>query len=121
MSTVNLTNLGFFNSKRVALLNDLAAVNKRLMPHVVAAAIGCKLSEAMVFLLFLYSKEMADGYLLIYHAKHSDVNFAKRPIKSGLPKSSELVCQICEEEINLESDLLYDFEFIIKRDVTFNL
>jgi len=121
MTAIDLTSLDFFDSRRIALLNELVAVNKRLMPHVVAAAVGCKLSEAMALLLFLFGKNVVDGYLLVYHEKRSDVNFARRPIKSGLPNADELICQICEEEISLESDLLYDFEFVLKQDVTFKV
>ena len=121
MSTLNLTNLGLFDNRRVELLNDLVSVNKQLMPHVVAAAIGCQLGEAMSLLLFLYGKDVVDGYLLIYHSKHLDVNFARRPLKSGLPDVDEMFCQICEEEISGSDEILYDFEFVLKQDVYFEL
>ena len=122
MSTINLTNLAFFDSKRVTSLNDLVAVNKRLMPHVVAVATGCQLkSEAMALLLFLYGKGAVDGYLLIYHSKHPEINFARRSIELGLPDKNDVFCQICEEPIDKSDELLFDFEFTLKYDVFFEL
>lgn len=121
MSTMNLTNLGLFSKEQAVLLNDLVAVNKQLMPHVVATATGCSLEEAMALLIFLYDKNVVDGFVLVYHSKHQDFYFAKRTIKEGLPILNETYCQVCEENIDDELELLYDFEFIIKEGVSFEV
>jgi len=116
MLKVNLASLDFFSKKQVSLLNDLVAINKQLMPHVVAGATGCRLEEAMALLIFLYDKDLADGYILTYHSKHQDFYFMKRPLKEGLLKIDSLFCQVCEEKIENENDLLYDFEFVINKE-----
>lgn len=121
MSTMNLTNLGLFSTKQITLLNDLVAVNKQLMPHVVASATGCRLEEAMSLLIFLYDKNVVDGFVLVYHIKHQDYYFARYPLKDGLPKANVIVCQICEENIENQSDLLYDFEFVVNQDISFEV
>ena len=121
MSVINLSSLAFFNKKRTELLNDLVSVNKQLMPHIVASAIGCRLEEAMTLLIFLYDKNLANGFILVYHSKHQDFYFARRPIKEGLPKVSEIYCQVCEENIEDDIDLLYDFEFVINQDISFEV
>lgn len=121
MSTVNLTNLGLFSKKQVTLLNDLVSVNKQLMPHVVAIATGCRLEEAMALLIYLYDKSIVDGFILAYHSKHQDFYFLKHPLKEGLPRVGEVFCQVCEEYIEDESELLYDFEFVLNKDVDFEV
>ena len=85
------------------------------MPHVVASATGCRLEEAMALLIFLY------GFILVYHSKHQDFYFARRPLKEGLPSAREIFCQVCEENIEDELELLYDFEFVINKDVSFEV
>jgi len=111
--------LGLFSKKQAILLNNLVAVNKQLMPHVVAAATGCRLEDAMALLIFLYNKSIVDGFILIYHLQHQDSYFARRLLKNGLPRVDEVFCQVCEENIENESELLYDFEFVINQDVSF--
>jgi hypothetical protein len=121
MLTVDLTSLSFFSKKQAILLNDLVAVNKQLMPHVVAGATGCRLEEAMALLIFLFDKNLANGFVLIYHSKHQDFYFMRHPLKDGLPKVDKIFCQVCEENIEDESELLYDFEFVINKDVGFKV
>ncbi len=116
---MNLNKLDFFNGSRINLLNDLVSVNKHLMPHVVASGTGCSLSEAMTFLVLLYLEKMAEGYLLIYHPRHQDTYFDRKPLKDGLPKS-EIFCQVCEENV-VVSELLYDFEFVLNQDTIFKI
>ena len=116
---MNLNSLAFFDERRVARLNDLVAVNKHLMPHVVASGIGCSLKDAMIFLVFLFLEKKAEGYLLIYHVKHQDFYFDRKLLKDGLPKE-EHFCQVCEENV-LESELLYDFEFVLTQDTEFKI
>lgn len=116
---MNLGNLNFFNKERITRLNNLIAVNNHLMPHVVASGTGCSLDEAMTFLVFLYAKKKANGYILIYHAEHLDFPFEKRLLIDGLPKG-EVFCNVCEETI-LENDLLYDFEFVLVQNTMFEL
>ena len=91
------------------------------MPHVVASATGCRLEEAMALLIFLYDKSLANGFILVYHSKHQDFYFARRPLKEGLPSAREIFCQVCEENIEDELELLYDFEFVINKDVSFEV
>ncbi|MBI5298171.1 MAG: hypothetical protein HY869_22060 [Chloroflexi bacterium] len=121
MSVVNLSNLALFNKQQTARLNQLVAVNRQLMPHVVAAAIGCRLEEAMALLIFLYDKNLSNGFTLVYHSKHQDFYFARHPLKNGLPKANDTFCQICEEYIEDDFELLYDFEFVVNKDVTFEM
>ena len=119
MKIMNLNKLNLFDKKRVALLNDLIAVNKHLMPHVVASGIGCSLKDAMTFLMFLYGNKLADGYLLIYHSEHQDFYFDRRPLKDGFTENDSF-CQVCEENVS-STELLYDFEFVITQDTEFTI
>jgi hypothetical protein len=121
MPTVNLANLGLFSPKQAVLLSDLVAVNKYLMPHIVAGATGCQLEEAMSLLISLYDRSLADGFILVYHSKHQDYYFEKWPLQKGLPSIHGFFCQVCEEDIIDASELLYDFEFVINKDIDFEV
>ena len=119
MQVVKLNNLAFFDERRVDRLNNLVAVNKYLMPHLVATGTGCNLSEAMALLLFLHGSKVGAGYLTIYHVRHQDTYFDKIPIQDGFPRDN-VFCQMCEENIP-NTELLYDFEVILKQDIEFSL
>ena len=111
---INLSNLNLFNTKQIALLNEFIKVNKSLMPHAIAVAVGCRLEDSITLLLFLYGKTLVTGYLLVYHKAHPDFFIYKRDIKDGLPlPSKSYLCPVCDGEEISNDDLLFDFEFLI--------
>jgi hypothetical protein len=118
MMQINLSNLHLFDNKQIALLNRFAKINKSLMPHAIAVAIGCRLEEAMALLLFLYGKSVVNGYLLIYHNQHPDFYFEKRELKEGLP-AKDYYCPVCESNLLSNKDIYFDFEFTQISDFTF--
>lgn len=120
MALVDIGNLSsFFDDRKIQLLEEFININDSLMPHSIAVATGCKYDEALSFLLFLYGKELADGFLLIYHQLHQDVLVDRLPISEGLPQNGSIECPICEDNIDIESELLFDLEFILTDDVKF--
>lgn len=118
MLKISLSKLPYFDTPKVALLNRLVRVNKSLMPHTIAGATGCRISEAMALLLLLYAQYAVDGFILIYHKAHLEFYVEKRPIEEGLPPRDNYFCPICEETAKAD-DLFYSFEFDLVKDVQF--
>jgi hypothetical protein len=88
------------------------------MPHEIAGIVGCDPREAMELLLFLFSKYLAEGYLLIYHRDHPATPIMAVNIYQGFPRLP-LFCRQCDEEIENRAELLYDFMFHIRPGLEF--
>ena len=100
----------------VQILNRMMEAQPDLMPHQVAGATGCTLEQAMDFLLFLASQEVADPRLLVYHnvEEHEGVPVASFPLRDGVPRLP-FFCEECDLEIDDLSELQFDFLFRIDR------
>jgi hypothetical protein len=121
MLTINLNKFRFLNRNKIDNLNHFAAVNKSLMPHAVAVAVGCSLEEATTILLYLYGKDLVDGYILVYHISHLDNYFEKRRISEGFSVRKDFVCPVCELQHDSQDELFYDMEFRLKTEVEFTI
>ena len=119
---VNIHKLTFLSDRdKIKVLNRLVATNPDLMPHLVAAATGCLLEEAMQVLMLLYDLHLADAFTLVYHSAHPDTPPAQAlriDISDGLP-SFPIQCSLCEEEIANSSEVTYGFLFVLNEDIQF--
>ena len=122
MKTLSLRRYACFSSsKSLQNLNHLVEIHSNLMPHQVASATGCSLNEAMAMLIFLFTRSLAEVFLLVYH--NSDqvdppTPILARSILEGLP-DLPITCDVCGKEIEHRSDLSYDFLFKIIEKVRF--
>lgn len=119
MNKVDISFLNRFKShNKLFMLNDYILKRDRLMPHEIAVATGCSLSEATTLLIFLYHLYLAEPYLLTYHNQHPLIVIDKTKLKDGLPKLP-ITCDYCEDEISGQEELIYEFEFILKDNIQF--
>ena len=120
MAQVNITNIRYFlDNRRIELLENYLYVNDSLMPHSIAIATGCEYDEALSLLLLLYGKNLAEGFVLVYHQLHLDVPVDRRPIEEGLSLRGSFNCPICDENVGADNDFYYDLEFILTYNVEF--
>jgi hypothetical protein len=119
MLKVNLSNLHFLNKKKIENLNHFVAVNRSLMPHSIAVAVGCSLEEATTILLLLYGRSLVDGFILVYHLSHLDVYFEKREISEGFSPRKAYSCPVCQLEHTVQDELYFDFEFNPRDELEF--
>jgi hypothetical protein len=121
MLTINLNNFRFLSRNKIEDLNHFVAVNKSLMPHAIAVAVGCSVEEATTILLYLYGKDLVDGYILVYHVSHLENYFEKRRIAEGFLLKKDFVCPVCELLHDNLEELFYDLEFRLRDEIEFQV
>lgn len=119
MQTVNLSKFRFLNRNKVNNFNHFVTVNPSLMPHASAIVLGCSVEDATSILLYLYGKELADGYILVYHKSHLDNYFEKRKIEEGFLLKKDFICPVCELLHDNQNELFFDVEFRLKNELRF--
>jgi hypothetical protein len=77
----------------------------------VAQSTGCDAELALELLAFLYRKELVDGYLQVFHAKHPDGPPATVVRIEDGPPVPPFMCSVCDDVIESSTELLYEILF----------
>lgn len=121
MEKVSLSKVPCFNNMiTLNRLNDFMFERKDVMPHEIAIATGCSIEYSTSVLMILQMKDLAEGYLLVYHRQDNDPRpyIMKRKLLDGIP-ILPMVCDICGEEISDIKDIYFDLSFKIISDIEF--
>jgi hypothetical protein len=119
VTTVDLSNFQCLNdATKLHKLNRYVKNNTELMPHEIAGVLGCNPQEAMGILLFIFSRYLAEGYLLIYHKEHPSFPITIADFHQGFPRVP-FYCDQCDQEILSKDELLYDFMFRLQPNLVF--
>lgn len=74
--------------------------------------------KAMALLLMLHGKNLADGYILVFHAKCGK-QLGRRTLSEGLGSVATETCWRCGRSVEGQNDLLFELEFVLYEQIQF--
>jgi hypothetical protein len=106
------------NKKRLELLNDIVAHHTTLSPGLLMSYTGCSLRDAFYVLVLLFERNLAEGYLWIYHIANPEHAIQRRALSTGLPKVP-FAYRDEDGEVTVTdlTEISYTFEFDIKPNI----